>query len=78
MLEFSAMDWFKVRDMDAAVVLNPTECSDFDHLIGSYVVIDKTVRRVRAVERFTHAAPWRAGEKISLLFHNAESAPTSQ
>lgn len=55
-------------------VENPVECSDFSHLIGTDVIINREVWRVKRVERFAHCAPWRKGERIGL---QVEPAPAS-
>jgi hypothetical protein len=47
-------------------VQNPVECRDFNHLVGQAVMINGEQYTVRSVERFAHAAPWRAGEDIAL------------
>lgn len=68
MLEFISQGTFNIAGRGVAFcVLNPTDCSDFDHLIGHTVLIDGTAHRVAAVERFAHMPPWRKGESISLL-----------
>lgn len=58
-------------------VANPVECSDFDHIIGKWVGIASSAKRVVAVERAAHAPPWRAGELIGLLVSDdlEEGAP---
>lgn len=48
-------------------VLNPVDCNDFWHIIGHKVIVDGYEYTVLAIEFYTHAAPWRAGEKIGLL-----------
>lgn len=51
----------------AFVVALDCDTDDFAHLIKQCVVIDAVTYRCVAVERRAHAAPWRAGEYVSLV-----------
>ena len=49
------------------VIKCPITCQDFDWLIGREVTVDGKQHKVIGIEKFMHAAPWNAGEKISIL-----------
>ncbi len=67
MFEFDSIDTFEVRDKKCFVVGNPTECNDFNHFTNENVLINNKAYYVIAVGCFMHSAPWRKGEKISLM-----------
>lgn len=69
---FTSLGTFHINGRGTAVyivytVLNPFECFDFSHLIGQLVLIDGEARKVAAVERYAHTAPWHKDEKIGLV-----------
>lgn len=51
----------------AYVVYLDRDTSDFSHLLGRCVLLDGSPFLVSGVERFAHAPPWHAGEKIGLF-----------
>lgn len=50
------------------VVMNPKECTNFEHLlkIGKVWTIAGKTWRILGVERFAHAPPWTTNEPIGL------------
>ena len=54
------------------VVQNPVECTDFSHLLGESVIINRELRKVAKIERFAHCPPWREGELIGVLLEPKE------
>lgn len=49
------------------LVRNDRDTENFGHLIGSPVIVDGQQFVCARVERYSHAPPWRKGEKIGLL-----------
>jgi hypothetical protein len=76
--QFEAIDWYTIKGVGqmAAVALD-RDTSDFAHLVGKEVLIDGVAYRVRAVERFAHCSPWRAGEQIALAVVAVPSVPVT-
>lgn len=48
-------------------IKNPTECTDFKHILGKEIDIDGMTYLAVGVERLAHAPPWRKGEVISIM-----------
>lgn len=66
MMSFISLSSFPINGKQCYGVLNPERCNNFDHLIGQSVLIDQKPHTIIGVERFAHAPPYIAGEKIAL------------
>jgi len=66
MPRFENAQWYEAAGQRMAGVKLDLETDDFAHLIGHTVEIDGERYRVKAVERFLHMPPWRAGEGVGL------------
>lgn len=75
MLEFKSLGiiGFPNRNSKEYTVKNPTDCSDWSHLIGQSVKIDDKICVVRSVHAHTTFRHY-AGEAIGLLVLDKECA----
>ena len=69
MIEVTSTKVFDIRHPSATVYEagNPSECSDFKHIIGQDVKIDNVVRRIYGVQYPHHNKPWAQGEQIGFM-----------
>lgn len=72
MYTFNSKSFCILRDKPLFVVDNPTECYDFQHLIGEDCRIDGRKYRVLNVERNAIMPPYRKGMAIGLLVDKIE------
>ena len=67
-LEFQSLSQWQVPGRGLVIAVeNPSECRDFKHLIQRDALIDGKPYTITGVEFFTHAPPYRFGEKIGLV-----------
>ena len=82
MLIINALEEVRIsnRKGPSFIIENPITCTNFSHLIGQDARITSAsgaeyFGRIIGVERFAHAEPWWAGDKIALLMEALESKP---
>lgn len=66
MKKFRSLSSYTAGGRQMFCVLNPCQCRNFQHLIGSDVEIDDQQWRITGVEHYAKLPPFREGERIGL------------
>jgi hypothetical protein len=78
MTEFQSEGEFTLQGKRHFNVTNPSECSDFKHLLHTDVLIDGVQYHVVGVGHYALLPPFRAGVPISLMTTALPASPTQR
>jgi hypothetical protein len=71
---FTELDRITLRDIGTMVSVElDRDTDDFAHLVGKKIVINGRMEHCFSIERLSHGAPWKRGERIHLLIRKTKA-----